>query len=392
MSIAVPAVPALLPAATAASAQLVRVEIFDTFAAAAPHWLALEGDGAVMTPYQRYAFLEAWQRHVGASEKVVPLIAVGLNGAGAPLTLWPLGRRQFGAVTIAEYLGGKHANYNFALWRRDAAASANFADLAAMRAKLAQHVDTLALTNQPERWHGVSNPLLNWPHQFSPGFGYCGTLAGSFEEVMQRRTSSDMRRKMRKKAERLATHGAIHFSQAHGEHEISRVLAAFFAQKGVRLKMQGHADVFAEPAVQRFITAASHTGAIELYSLSVGDEIVATVGGLAGGDRFCTMFSSIAQGRYSGESPGEQAMIGTVRAVTERGLSVFDLGVGEARYKGTFCPDHEPLFDNYIGLSARGRIVAALMREQAGIKRILKQNPLAWALIEKLRRFRAQLA
>ena len=49
----------------AADRQVARVEIFNTMAAAEPHWRALEHADILATPYQRYDFLKLWQRHVG---------------------------------------------------------------------------------------------------------------------------------------------------------------------------------------------------------------------------------------------------------------------------------------------------------------------------------------
>ena len=80
--------------------------------------------------------------------------------------------------------------------------------------------------------------------------------------------------------------------------------------------------------------------------------IVATMGGIAGGGRFCAMFNSIAQGRYAVESPGEQLIVNLVRGCCERGFDTFDLGIGEAHYKSLFCGDAEPLFDSYLPLTA----------------------------------------
>ena len=78
---------------------------------------------ALATPYQRYEFLSLWQRHVGAEAGFTPFIVVGFDAIGTPLFLLPLGARPFGRWTAVEFLGGKHANFNMGLWRRDLAAT-----------------------------------------------------------------------------------------------------------------------------------------------------------------------------------------------------------------------------------------------------------------------------
>jgi len=164
------------------------------------------------------------------------------------------------------------------------------------------------------------------------------------------------------------------------------------------MRALGIQNVFAEPGVRRFIEAATteHCAGgkppIELYALSVDDIIVATMGGIVGGGRFCAMFNSIAQDRFAIESPGEQLIVNLVRGCCERGLNTFDLGLGEAHYKNMFCGDTEPLFDSYLPLNAGGRLLAFAFAIAATIKRTIKQYTALWSMVCALRRLRARLS
>ncbi len=157
-------------------------------------------------------------------------------------------------------------------------------------------------------------------------------------------------------------------------------------------------DAFAFPGVRRFVEAAAieplrdGKPLIELYALSVDDIIVATMGGIVGGGRFCAMFNSIIQGRFAAESPGEQLILKLVRNCCERGLDTFDLGVGEARYKNLLCGDTEPLFDSYLPLSAAGRLLAFTFASGAAAKRTIKQRHALWTLVRAMRRLRARFS
>jgi CelD/BcsL family acetyltransferase involved in cellulose biosynthesis len=163
------------------------------------------------------------------------------------------------------------------------------------------------------------------------------------------------------------------------------------------MRAQGAPDAFAGPGVRRFIEAAATQPAangmplIEVYALSVDDILVATMGGILGGDRFCAMFNSIIDGRFAVESPGEQLIVRLVQDCCERGLATFDLGVGEARYKSLFCRDVEPLFDSFIPLSRAGRLLAVAGRSATVVKRTVKQHPRLWSMVRWLRRSRAHL-
>ena len=378
---------------------IAEVTVFADMAAAEPHWRALESARVLATPYQHYDFLKLWQRHVGAPSGVTPFIVVGFNPFGTPLFLLPLGLRRIAGLRVAEFLGGKHANFNMALWRSSVAAALQAQDLAAVLDRLGRDADLLKLVNQPLTWNGATNPTALLPRQRAANFAFSGGLIPDFDALLRARTNAAGRKKMRKKERTLAGYGTVRFERANGCAEVHRVLDAFFKQKSARMRAQGLNDVFADPNVRRFIEDAATTTLpdglplIELYALSVDDMIVATMGGIVGRGRFCAMFNSIiGGGRYAVESPGEQLVVQLVKQCCERGLDTFDLGIGSARYKNLFCGDAEPLFDSYLPLNAAGWVPAQYCRASAAIKRVIKQRALLWSLVKAARGLRAHLS
>jgi CelD/BcsL family acetyltransferase involved in cellulose biosynthesis len=381
-----------------ADGRIARVEIIEDMGCAEPHWRALEQGDSLSTPYQRYDFLRLWQRHVGAPAGMTPFIVAGFNAKGAPLFLWPLGRYRVGGLQVAEFLGGKHANFNMAVWRRDVAEAIEAADLRAVLQRLAGHVDVLTLANQPLTWAGTTNPFALLPHVRAANYGFSGALIPDYDALLRAHTNSATRKKMRKKERALADFGAVRFTQAQSDQEVRRVLDAFLKQKSARMRAIGVTDAFAPPSVRRFIEAAATDhladGAplIELYALSVGDIIVATFGGIVGGGRFCGMFNSIMKDRYAAESPGEQLLARVVRRCCERGLDTFDLGIGDSNYKTLFCSDAEPLFESHLPLSPAGRLLAIGFGVSARCKRAIKGHAALWTLVRALRRLRARFS
>ena len=77
---------------------------------------------------------------------------------------------------------------------------------------------------------------------------------------------------------------------------------------------------------------------MRLVALTLNGKPVAIFGGVQDAQRYSGMFTSFTDdadlARYS---PGEQLVCDLVRLCCERGLNVFDLGVGEARYKKIWC-------------------------------------------------------
>ena len=189
------------------------------------------------------------------------------------------------------------------------------------------------------------------------------------------------RKKLRQKERRLSEFGEVNYWRAETADEIDRVLTTFFSQKARRMAELGLANVFAEGGVDRFITAAARrksgdgrTGAIELYAMSIGDEVVATMGGVVASGRFCGMFNSMSGQPYRAYSPGELLLSNVVRMSCDRGLERFDLGVGDAAYKAIFCSDVEPQFDSVIPITPLGRAIAPVWKASLSAKRQLKKS------------------
>ena len=385
------------PLSPGGAPRIARVEIIRDMAAARLHWQALQQTATLMTPYQAFDFLDLWQRHIGAGEGVEPFIVIAFDVADTALFLLPLGRRRMAAgLRTIEFLGGKHSNFNMGLWRADGLATLTADELHHVFAHLAGEADMVSLGNQPLMWAGRDNPLALMPHQPSPSFGFSGPLQRDFDALFDERTSAVGRRKMRKKERTLAGFGDVIFARASSDDDIRRVAEDFFTQKSTRMRAIGLPDVFAAQDVRGFIMAGALTPTaegsrlIELYTLSIGDTIIATMGGVCAGWRFSAMFSSIIHDRFATESPGEQLLVRTVRDCCERGLHTFDLGVGEASYKTMFC-DADPMFDSYWPLSAKGRAFALARRGLAAAKRAVKQNPYLWKLIVATRRIKGRL-
>jgi CelD/BcsL family acetyltransferase involved in cellulose biosynthesis len=397
MTIAMRQVPGLPVDAFAAAGHIARIEIFETLAAAEPHWRAMERGNMLATPYQQFDLLVQWQHHIGAHAGVEPLIVAAFDAAGAPLALFPFGLRRFRALRIVSFLGDEHINFNMALWRREFAESVTPVELNAMLTQLAARADLLALTKQPVTWNGGRNPMAMLPQQPSPSFSHSGRLGPDFDVVLQSRTNSATRKKLRKKAELLASFGPVRFARTKTAEQTRHVLDAFFSHKSARLLAQGIPNGFDEPQVCDFlragVTEPSGGGqqTIELYVLWAGDTIAATMGGIVGSGRFCGMFNSINPDHFAAASPGDQIVIHLVRHCCERGLQTFDLGVGEARYKGLVCNDIDPLFDSFIGLTSAGRMAAFAARWSVAGKRQIKQTPVLWWLVDAMRRLRSRL-
>ncbi|KAF0132694.1 MAG: hypothetical protein FD152_1816 [Xanthobacteraceae bacterium] len=378
--------------ATAAVASF-AVRVVADFAAARDDWLALEADAPV-SGYQRIAWQETFQRHLGEGSDCC--IAVITDGGGRAQALLPFVIARRHGLAIASFIGGKHANFAMGLWRPAFAQALGAPDLAAAFGAIAVRsphpIDLFELTNQPASWAGLANPLALMPHRPSPSFGYHLALGPDADAVLERVVSSSSRRKLRKKEKTLGERGTVTFTVAREPAEIARFTDAFLAYKARRFAELGIPNVFDAPGMRDFImeAASGPAPAIELCALKAGDEIVALFGGCIAHGRYSGMFNAMAPGDVQRESPGELLLHHLIRDCCARGLTVFDLGAGEADYKSHICDGIDPLFDQSIAVTWKGAVAARAFAWLGTLKRSAKQSAWLWPLIVKLRRLRGR--
>jgi CelD/BcsL family acetyltransferase involved in cellulose biosynthesis len=389
-SVAAAPSPATLPADGVAEA--FRIEILDGLAVAERAWRSLENAGAVLSPYQRFDWVAAFTSSVTPNGDI--RVAAIYDEDDRPVLILPLAIERWAGMRIATTIGGKHANFNLPVMPlRPEAPLARSAMLDGLR-RIASEIgiDVFVLASLPKSWAGRPNPLAGFGTP-SPSNAYEVALEQDPEATAQRSMTNEARKRLRNKERGLAKLGEVAFFQAQDEGEVERLLNAFFRQKEERFQELGIPDPFSDPAVRAFLRSAAldrledGCPALELYGLTVGQRVAAVLGGAADAERLSGMFISFEACKEAMKySPGDILVSRIVREQCERGRRFFDLGVGEARYKRTFCNDTVELVDVFLPVSTRGRLYAAAGRALAGLKRRVKQNPRAMQLVTKLRR------
>lgn len=371
--------------------RVAAVDILSDMSRAEAIWRDLESRRASQTPYQRFDFLSAWQRQVGEREELSPLIVVAWDAERKPLGLLPLARGRKHGVAVASFMGGKHANFNMAVWDRDFAASATRADLEALVAAIAQGADAdlLTLYRQPRIWRELSNPMALLPHQSSAND--CPLLTMEPGASPQARISNSFRRRLRGKERKLEPLPGYRYHVAETDADITRLLDWFFRVKPLRMAEQKLPDVFADPGIADFIREACATRlaagnrVIDIHALECDEEVIAIFAGVADGHRFSMMFNTYTMSGSSKYSPGLILMRDIIDYYAGLNYRALDLGIGADDYKRLFCKGDEPIFDSFIPLSARGRIAATAMSALNRAKRMVKQNPALSDMAQKLR-------
>lgn len=371
---------------------LASISIESDIAAVADLWRGFEAT-ALLTPYQAYGWVRPFVETVGAAQGGEFRYAILRDAESALCALLPLVITRRRGARFAELIGGKHANYHMGLYAPGFAAGLDATLAQQMLADICAAIgglDALVFVNQPTSWQGFYNPAALLASGPSPSRAYkLALVAGDGEATLKRSMSSHARKKLRNKHSRFKEFGPSMLNRARTPAEIERVLTAFLEQKTERFRAMGVPDPFAEPAVRAFLAGAASgldgdPPIIELYALDVAGECVATYVGARQGERFSGMATSFAMNSPTVRtSPGELLLADLIRLKCSEGLAVLDLGVGEARYKTTFCDDHDDLVDSFLPLTLKGRLFARIARTKRELKRRIKRSPVALKIAQR---------
>ena len=365
-------------------------------AAIADLWRAAEA-GAIAVPFQSCDWVATWIAAGALPKGARPLIVVGRLADALALVL-PLVVERRGPVTLARRLGGSHASYLLGVWRPEAFAAIDPAELAARLADLgrAEGIDAFALDSVPRHWQGRANPLARaFPARPTHADAYAFRLDPSFDRLLAARNAGHKRKKLKQKEKLLAAAGDYRVATATTVAEVEATLAAFFAQKAASLAAHGIADPFAEPGIReawRRLAVASlgrPEPLLELTRLEAGGAIRAVIGATLGGGRLFALFASHAEDDLARASPGETLFFRHIEAASARGLAVYDMGQGSERYKASWCDERIELVDLALALTAKGRLLLALVGLVGRLRAAIRRNDAVWAVV---RRLRARLA
>lgn len=352
--------------------------------------------GALATPYQAPAWIDAYARTVAPDRGERIVVARVLAGDEVVLAL-PLALRRVGPATIGAIVGGRHANLRLPAFcvvpALDDAASVAEAMTAAGRAVGA---DLLAFRGSPASWDGAPTPLAHLPHRASALALPVRAPLEAPQVLASALMSGPSRKKLRRKAEKLAAAlGPLRHVVGGVDAEIGPLLDAYFRQKAARFEELGIPDPFDRAADVAFLRGVANPalGAVEVHALCAGERVLAVLAGACDGQRFSGMVSSIeADAEIRRSSPGDLLMVGLLERLAARGVVSFDLGIGEASYKADYCPAREALIDVALPVTGLGRMLAPLIRAGWSGSDAIRRRPALRAAAQRVRGWRPRKA
>ncbi|MEO5324328.1 GNAT family N-acetyltransferase [Mesorhizobium sp. CC13] len=373
-----PAPSKAVPAARAVPATGASVAAYRDFARTAVH-----------APPQSPDWVSAWTE-TNRTDAILATLYFG----DRPVVALALEVSRVGPFKVARFMGGRHANGNFAVADKAWLATATAEDVDRLMRAIAQarpDVDLVALERLLADCDGLANPLLRLPSSPSPNVALAVDLDGGFEAVLGRTPGKKKAKRHRSQERKYEAVGGAQRFVATTEAETGAMLDAFFAMKAQRFRAMGIADVF-EPEETRWFyrklfakALGQERPAFVLHGLKVGDAYRAVTGSSWAGSRFICEFGAIADDELAHVSPGEYLFFDNIGEACGQGFGIYDFSVGDEPYKRTWCDLELRHADVYVPLTVKGRAYATGMRSAAALKRAIKGNQALWAAVKRLR-------
>jgi len=376
----------------------ISLTLHSSFEAAERVWRKLEAEGDC-TAFQSFGWLSAWQRHIGAAQKIEPCIVSGNDFNGEPLFLLPLGLKSGFMGRRLIWLGGDLADYQGPLLAADFSRNiGNFADVwSRIRSMLPAH-DIIEFSRQMEMLGGQVNPFLRGGAVMrNASSAHITRLAASWDAYYGQKRSSGSKKRDRQKRRKMEELGAVSLVTPEREADILVTLDALIAQKSAAFARMGCPNLFNRPGYRNFYKDLAVNPAtrdmIHVCHLQVGDRIAAANWGISFKGRYSYVLASYAeQHEASRFGPGMVLLMELMRSATEAGHTEFDFTVGDEAYKGDWCEVEVPLYDRLEAVTVLGWLVLLPKLAFRKLKRFVKQTPVLWDAFTRLRAWTGPIA
>lgn len=352
---------------------------------------------AECTAFQTFEWLAAWHRHIGGRDGVVPVIVVGRFADGKTAFILPLAvETQYSPRRLC-WLGRELCDYNAPLLARDFSQRvepARFLDLwrelqLRLQSDPELRYDWIELEKMPQTVGVQANPFINLGVVPNANSAHITQLGPDWESFYRDRRSSATRRRDRTKRKRMEAFGEIRFETAAEPDDLRRTLDTLWAQKKRIFAHKGIADIFARPGYREFFADfASNANSRHMAHVSrieIGATCAAANFAIVYGDCYYHVLSSYCDDELTRYGPGTLHLRELLAYAINRGLRLFDFTIGDEQYKLEWSDLRVKLYDYSAAATWRGWPTSLLSIARRHAKRTIKQTPLLWRLVSRLR-------
>ncbi|MDD7908409.1 GNAT family N-acetyltransferase [Pseudovibrio exalbescens] len=373
-----------------------EIELLWSLQEATAYWHQLENKAA-QSAYSSSAWVIPWLEKIAPSEGAVRGLFLIGRLDGQPAFLLPIALHHTWGQTVACWMGECYNNQNTGTWSSALIGTDRSINLlprieAALRAA---GVDIICLRNMPEELDGRPFPLWrqHMARSTNPIFPF--KLERDFQRFYAARRSKAARKKLTAKRRKLEASGTLAIGAEQTAQGHQEAVQATIDQRWVRQKKTGVPTAFRSSCHERYLHEVfalecrdNHRRAYEpvVHTLRLDGEIIATVLGLILGGRYYCYCTSIRMDAHLALSPGDHLMHAVIEDMCNRGLQVFDMGLGEERFKKAWA---EPVYlcDWITPLTPGGALIASYWDLKLAVKRHLRKSPGFWRTYKKMRGF-----
>jgi CelD/BcsL family acetyltransferase involved in cellulose biosynthesis len=366
-------------------------------------WKAFEAR-ADCTPFQTFAWIEKWQRNIGARRATVPVIVLGRDKAGEILFILPLAIETNQGLRRLTWLGWELGDYNAPLLSPGFAKHPATKDFAAVWKGVVQlllsdprfQFDLIDLPKMPKTVGRQDNPFLSLATVPNRSGAYVTTLAGDWEAYYAAKRSSATRKTARKKQRQLEENGVVQLVEIQHPADAERTLDALVSQKSRFFARLGVENIFERPGYRDFYldltTDPKTRDFVHMSRLEVGPTIAATNVGLQFGGCYYLILSSYYDGDLARFGPGRIHLQELLQRAITRGFGYFDFTIGDEPYKLDWAETKLTLYDHLAAVTARGWLVMSGTMLSRWMLRFIKQTPILWRAASRARALSGRLS
>ena len=371
-------------------ASLVAIRIHHSFDTVEGAWLSVEEDGHLPSSFQRFVWLSNWQRTVGTTQGIRPVLVVVELAAGTPCMVLPLGLVGGRLVTKLVWLGGDSSGYHGPLIGQRCPPDLLGGEFAVLWRRVVRELprfDYVHFERQPPTIGAFENPFLRLGETISTFASPVVDLGDDWEVEYQRRVSRKSRETDRRKVRRMASQGEVEFVVAVREEEIDEIISTLVVQKTRWLRALGLFDLFEDGSHERLLRELKrdHPDLVHVSAIKVGGTIRATHWAMVNDGTFYYWFASYEQGELSRYSPGDLLVRSLMEWCCSNGVSAFDFGIGDHGYKVRWADRRVPLHEWVSARSLRGWLFTVAASANRWLRRTIKRSPRIYALASAVR-------
>lgn len=369
-----------------------QLNFYDKLDSVKALWVDFE-KAALLTPFQTTAWLYHWYEHIGALEKVQPLVVVAEDKEGVLFVL-PL-QIETGVLRRLSWLGSDLNDYNGPLIAANYTARATDFVMQDVWRKLLltlngqDHLqqDYVRLEKMASLICGQPNPMLALGTTLAASHAYRTPMVGGWDAFYATKRDGKNRYKDRSARKKLEELGPVTLESPEDRVSIRSVVDTLINQKSARFEQKGISNFLLNPGHVEFYRAIAEfqRDLVHVSQLIVGKTVASTNLGLRFRGAYYYVLNSFAIGETDRFGSGKVHMRDLMKMHIEKGFEAFDFTIGDEPYKLEWCDTKTPLYDHMDASTMKGRAAIAYWSAFQSTKRYIKQTPALWDAYAKMR-------